>query len=447
MVCAIFAASGVTIGGFRSASKVVGFVICPIATLCRKLERLPQSDVARVKPIGFDAVAVDDGIVGFLLFVSEPVRAVDLVTTLNSVRDQPLNNWEVAICVDAESAARTADLVADFADTRVSIHKVRLDTRNLTIADFFSSPKLRLIGFLEPGDRLANEALVAILGDLDETPSFLYTDSIVTKDSGQATHPGFAPDWSPEYLYRNNYITGLWLISCEVAATILPRLNLVHVDFRGVLARAALEDSNHPPVLHVRRPILLRAKGGESQQKEVLTTSPLAMDETVPKVSIIIPTRDRRDLLQRAIESVREKTLHSNYEIVVVDNASSDPAVLEYLNRLRLENIARLTEDGGDFNFSRLVNHGVAVATGEIIVLLNNDTYVIRPIGLANWPVLLSIPVMVLSEPNCFIPTGDFSTRALSSAWQVTLAISFVTAFRIIPTIGDNSAMFMKSRL
>jgi GT2 family glycosyltransferase len=94
-------------------------------------------------------------------------------------------------------------------------------------------------------------------------------------------------------------------------------------------------------------------------------------------VSIIIPTRDRRELLEPCITSLLADTNYPRelLEIIVVDNGSTEPGTLEYLRRLRRDGLVVIRDDG-DFNYPRLNNRAAGIATGEVLVLLNNDTTV-----------------------------------------------------------------------
>ena len=107
---------------------------------------------------------------------------------------------------------------------------------------------------------------------------------------------------------------------------------------------------------------------------KLIESSPRAL----PLVSIIIPTRDRLDLLKPCIESILEKTTYTNYEIVVMDNDSKDQEILSYLNQLESTGISVLRFPH-PFNYSAICNFGVEASNGAIICLLNNDTEVISP--------------------------------------------------------------------
>src|SRR5262249_27405676 len=74
-------------------------------------------------------------------------------------------------------------------------------------------------------------------------------------------------------------------------------------------------------------------------------------------------------LLQKCLASIREKTEYRVYEVIIVDNGSSERETLEYLRSIE----ARVVRDEGAFNFSRLTNAGAAAASGEILLFLNND--------------------------------------------------------------------------
>lgn len=97
-----------------------------------------------------------------------------------------------------------------------------------------------------------------------------------------------------------------------------------------------------------------------------------------PKVSIIIPSRDKYELLRACIESIRTKTSYRNYEIVVINNASSEAQTIEYLELLRSSGIAVL-DYPYEFNYSKISNFGADNTDSEYLCFLNNDTEVLEP--------------------------------------------------------------------
>ena len=101
------------------------------------------------------------------------------------------------------------------------------------------------------------------------------------------------------------------------------------------------------------------------------------------RVSVVIPTRDRVDLLQAAIDSVLKCGGCANVDLIVVDNGSVEPETLEYLRALTLEGRARVFRDAGAFNWSRINNMAVREATADVLVFLNNDIQSVHPGWLA----------------------------------------------------------------
>jgi GT2 family glycosyltransferase len=99
-----------------------------------------------------------------------------------------------------------------------------------------------------------------------------------------------------------------------------------------------------------------------------------------PKVSIIIPTRDKPQLLRACIESIRENTNYSNYELLIVDNSSIEPETKDLLAQYESEGVSIL-QHPGTFNYSAICNFAATKATGEYLCFLNNDTEVVSK----NW--------------------------------------------------------------
>ncbi len=107
-------------------------------------------------------------------------------------------------------------------------------------------------------------------------------------------------------------------------------------------------------------------------------------------VSIIIPSRDQVDLLQACITALA-KAPDADLEIIIVDNGTTEPAAVNYLEELSASTQIRVVRSPGPFNFSLLCNQGVEAASGEIICLLNNDTELLSPCWLERARAFLSI--------------------------------------------------------
>ena len=97
------------------------------------------------------------------------------------------------------------------------------------------------------------------------------------------------------------------------------------------------------------------------------------LPDPLPLVSIVIPTRDRVELLSMCVNSILEKTAYPNYQIVVVDNGSTDEKALAYLDSIAKDERVKVIRADIPFNYSALNNLGVAQTDGEYLVLMNND--------------------------------------------------------------------------
>ncbi len=145
--------------------------------------------------------------------------------------------------------------------------------------------------------------------------------------------------------------------------------------------RAAARAERHPTLAHrtVIRPLARRER---------------------PRVSILIPTRDQAKSLDDCLRSIFEKTTYPNFEVLLIDNGTSDPAAL----RVFLQYPVTVLPFPGHFNYSRANNLGVAHASGEYLVLLNNDTEVITPDWLDELLYYVTMPDVGAVSPLLLYP-------------------------------------------
>ena len=106
--------------------------------------------------------------------------------------------------------------------------------------------------------------------------------------------------------------------------------------------------------------------------------SKYSLPPALPLVSIIIPTRDRADLLGMCLDSLLAKTTYTHYEIIIVDNGSVEPSTQAFFARLPKDRVSVIRDDA-PFNYARLNNLAVAQAKGDVICLMNNDIEILTP--------------------------------------------------------------------
>lgn len=100
-----------------------------------------------------------------------------------------------------------------------------------------------------------------------------------------------------------------------------------------------------------------------------------------PMISIVIPNKNHREDLEKCIESIRMKSTYTNYEIIIVENNSTEDSIFAYYKELEQQENIRVITYQGEFNYSQINNTGVKEAKGEYLILLNNDIKIISP----NW--------------------------------------------------------------
>jgi cellulose synthase/poly-beta-1,6-N-acetylglucosamine synthase-like glycosyltransferase len=147
----------------------------------------------------------------------------------------------------------------------------------------------------------------------------------------------------------------------------------------GSIAQDSQAKSNIGPLqekavnAHLKR-AQLPARASQASLPHRLIIVPAERD-TYPRVSVIIPTHDAPDVLGRCMQSLFVNTSYPDFEVIVVDNETTDAVALGLMEKYPVRRIAF----PGKFNFSRANNEGAEAATGEFLVFLNNDTEVVTP--------------------------------------------------------------------
>jgi len=255
---------------------------------------------------------------------------------------------------------------------------------------------------LRDGDQLAAHAIESFRLSLLQHPEAMvyYADEDRLSSNGKRHSPHFKPAWNPELLYRDPDYSHCWLIRSDLFLKAWHRLERLSdpCSFYGLLleitARCQPEQIIHiPEVLYHRFEYLGETRGNlqtAAAVQEFLRRQgcELSVDlhpqgghrlrwslpEPVPMVSVIIPTRDRVQLLRKCIDSLAATlTLDIPCEIIIIDNDSCEPESLAYL--ADLENMTRTTvlRRSGEFNYAALNNEAASLAHGEILLFMNND--------------------------------------------------------------------------
>ena len=342
-----------------------------------------------------------------------------LIAAIESVRSQIYENWELCISDDASKEPHVRKLLERYQKKDPRIKVVIRETNGHISAASNSALALahgEFIALLDHDDAIRPHALACVALELDAHPNadLVYSDEDKIDENGHRYDHYFKPDWNPDLFNVQNYISHL-----GVYRTLLVReVGGFRVGYEGsqdwdlamrVIERTAPDRIRHiPKILYHWRSVpgstamLIGAKSYATQAAEKVIAEHFArtgvrakisptkgsywrvhypLPNPAPRVTLIIPTRNRLNVLKPCLESLLAKTTYPNFEILVVDNDSDDPETLAYLAELRTREHCRVVTFAGEFNFSAINNYGVSQTDAPLVGLLNNDLEVIH----ADW--------------------------------------------------------------
>ena len=347
-----------------------------------------------------------------------PVYNVDsewLIKCIDSVRAQWYQNWELCLFDDASTRQETIDCLRsnDGLDPRI---KISFGTENQHISmasnEAIKSATGEFIGLLDHDDELTPDALyenVALLNKYPET-DFIYSDEDKIDFDGTYCSHFFKPDWSPDLFYVNNYICHFSVIRKTAGDNVdwfrqgyegaqdfdlflritaqtkkIKHIPKILYHWRKLPTSTSVSADNkkyaHEAGIRAIEDFFLSQKI-DAQVEKGVGFSDYRISYGLPKdekVSIIIPFRDKVDLLKKSVKSILLKTSYKNYEILLINNKSREEETLTYLKEVEKEESVRVLDRDVEFNFSAINNWAANKAGGSYIVFLNNDTEIISP--------------------------------------------------------------------
>ncbi len=358
------------------------------------------------------AVPEDAGLISIVMPVCNTPE-VFLREAVASVESQTYRNWELCIHDDASDQPHVARILSELAQ-RLPTLRVSRSTERRGIAATTNAAvalaKGRWITFLDHDDLLEPDALAAVVACHQATSAnVVYTDHDVLGEDGRLRNPYFKPDWNLDLFLSQMYLGHLVSFDAElvrrmggldsncdgsqdydlVLRCVADGATVAHVPkvlyhWRAHAGSTAANADSKPYAHHAGRRAL---------QNHVQSTHPGAdVDDGAqlfcydvrypyadkgPLASIIIPTRDGLELLRTCVESLYAKTLYRDFEIIVVDNGSSQPETLQWLEGMSRRDSFRVITANVPFNWSALNNLAAREARGEVLVFLNNDTEII----------------------------------------------------------------------
>lgn len=362
---------------------------------------------------------------------------------IDSVKKQTYTNWELCIADDASTNVKLVEYLSTLAVQEKRI-KLLIRKQNGNISACSNSAVELATGewvtFLDHDDLLTPNALFEIVYALqDQTEvDVVYTDQDKINTQGICYQPFFKPDWSPVFFKGVMYVGHLLAVKRSVGQRVgwfNSEFDTIQ-DYEFMLRVSERTDK----IIHVPKVLYhwreseksiagnANAKGNVEILQELavnnhlkrmkidgyvqknkfphrLSLYPLKMDD-LPKVSIIIPTKNRAYLLEQCIDSILQKTQYRNYEIVLIDTGSDEPDAIELVAGYRKHPKINVLDYKGKFNFSKVNNVGANNATGAYLVFLNNDTEVITGEWLENFLFYMSLPNVGAVGPLLLFPNN-----------------------------------------
>ncbi|MBT2768126.1 glycosyltransferase family 2 protein [Stenotrophomonas sp. ISL-67] len=357
-------------------------------------------------------VPADAGLISIVMPVCNTPE-VFLREAIASVEAQTYSHWELCVHDDASDQAHVArilgELSARLPNLKVSRSSVRQGIAATTNAAV-SLAQGRWITFLDHDDLLEPDALAAVVASHIQTGAgIVYTDHDVLGDDGNLRHPYFKPDWNLDLFLSQMYLGHLTsfeaqlvrqagglrsgcdgsqdydlVLRCVAAGATVAHVPRVLYHWRAHAGSTAANADSKPYAHDAGRRalqdhVVKRHAGARVDDGANLfcydVRYPYA--DRGPLASIIIPTRDGLDLLRTCVESLYAKTQYRDFEIIVVDNGSTEPATLAWLEGMSRRDSFRVIAADVPFNWSALNNLAAREARGEVLVFLNNDTEII----------------------------------------------------------------------
>ncbi len=330
-----------------------------------------------------------------------------LAHNLKSLSAQFHPGWHLAVLAETDAPDGLGDL------TRVSWHKAPPDFAIASLNDALLEGEADWVGMVEAGDRLPLHATFAVADAVKRHPEWrmLFSDEDRLAADGTRHTPFFKTDFDADMLRCAPYcLGGLLLLKRDLFAELgglRPRTEGVlawDLALRASERLSAGEVGHLADVLYhrheegahcLREPEEVWRVAGECLREHLsrlgwgaeVEDGPLPGSFRIrrhildnPLVSIIVPTKNKADLLRNCLTSLIEGTQYSHCEVLVVDNGSDDPETLAYLQALRElgSNSLKVLSFPGPFNFSAMNNTAARQARGEYLLLLNNNTQVLH---------------------------------------------------------------------
>ena len=331
-----------------------------------------------------------------------------LLETIQSVQAQLYPRWE--LCLIYQSILTEATIQTIALEPRIKLlDGTQIETLAAVLNQTLAQATGDFIAVIGEHDKLPTHSLYKVVEWLNRysQTDLLYSDEDKLDEKGQRYDPYFKSDWNPDLFYSQNFLQYFTLYR----RTVIAKIQGFQPNYSGsenydftlrFLEQIASRNIRHiPHILYHRRQVTqpvsishhtdshcqaLQAHLQRLNQATQVVAAPgghtrviYQLPAPLPLVSLIIPTRDKLNLLRGTIDGCLRQTHYDNIEIIIMDNSSVEPETLAYLKAIQQDSRITVIRHAAPFNYSQLNNIGVAQAQGDIIGLINNDLEVISP--------------------------------------------------------------------
>lgn len=356
-----------------------------------------------------------------LISIIVPVYNVEeiwLRKCIDSVLAQVYPHWELCIVDDNSTKLHIKNIMNEYAnkDNRIKpIFREKNGHISQASNSGLEASKGEFIALLDHDDELAENALLENVLLLNRSPEadVIYSDEDKISIEGERFSPFFKPDWSPDTLLSQMYTSHLTLYRKSLVQEVGNfRIGLEGSQDYDLMLRVSEKTDkiyHIPKILYHWRAIPESTASSNASKNYTQESGLKALEDALvrrnidgwvenvedafnlyrvhyrieqePLISIIIPSKNMTDTLSKCLTSIFEKTIYTNFEIIIVDNGSTESSTEELYQKWSIKEPSRFKVYKYDipFNYSKLNNFGCSKAEGELFLFLNNDVEIVTP--------------------------------------------------------------------
>ncbi|WP_083672160.1 glycosyltransferase family 2 protein [Sphingomonas montana] len=317
---------------------------------------------------------------------------------LSSLVRQSFEDWELYLTTTETEPPTVTARHAD--DRRIHFWPVSVASRAAGLKAILQETAAQYVVPLPADCVLTLGALLAYAHAIRDaaTNAVFYADQDEYGASGSRTTPWLKPEWDRDLFLAQDYLSMACAIPVEAARNIAvdagwPDEIAVYGILIELLACPDAAPARHVPYVATTTPPDVWQRGSSARAALVanhvgvpVTTGPFGtlilhwpLPDPLPRVSIVIPTRDRIDLLRTCVDGILHATDYPLLELIIADNDSTEPASITYFNEISRDPRVKIVRWPHPYNYSAINNHAVTHAGGDYICLLNNDVEIIDP--------------------------------------------------------------------